>query len=153
MGLLPVYVITAKAVAILMESMMTEAILNEQELTKKNIVQLLGQLTNTYQSSRTERQEIAIQFPTENEEFSLLEEIELLTVNLRGYASQFQSIDRIVNKDHAIEQLQATRILNVPQIANFYFGINGNFEQIKSYIRTLDYLRLLLLEYLQFQRD
>ncbi|MEH2145409.1 MAG: hypothetical protein V7K54_24910 [Nostoc sp.] len=136
-----------------MESMMTEAILNEQELTKRNIVQLLGQLTNAYQTTRSERQEIAIQFPPENEEFSLLEELELLTVNLRGYASQFQSTDRILNKDQVIEQLQAMRLLNVPQIANFYFSSNGNFEQIKSYIRTLDYLRLLLLEYLQFQRD
>ncbi|MEI1375856.1 hypothetical protein PQG02_13030 [Nostoc sp. UHCC 0926] len=133
--------------------MMTEAILNEQELTKKNIVQLLGQLTNAYQTTRTERQEIAIQFPPANEEFSLLEELELLTVNLRGYANQFKSTGRIINKDHAIEQLQAMRVLNVPQIANFYFASNGNFEQIKSYIRTLDYLRLLLLEYLQFQRD
>lgn len=132
---------------------MTEAILNEQELTKRNIVQLLGQLTNAYQTTRSERQEIAIQFPPENEEFSLLEELELLTVNLRGYASQFQSTDRILNKDQVIEQLQAMRLLNVPQIANFYFSSNGNFEQIKSYIRTLDYLRLLLLEYLQFQRD
>jgi len=133
--------------------MMTEAILNEQELTKKNIVQLLEQLTNVYQATRIERQEIAIQFPPENEEFSLLEELELLTVNLRGYASQFQSTGRIVNKDHVIEQLQAMRVLNVPQIASFYFGSNNSYEQIKSYIRTLDYLRLLLLEYLQFQSD
>lgn len=132
---------------------MTEAILNEQELTKKNIVQLLEQLTNVYQATRIERQEIAIQFPPENEEFSLLEELELLTVNLRGYASQFQSTGRIVNKDHVIEQLQAMRVLNVPQIASFYFGSNNSYEQIKSYIRTLDYLRLLLLEYLQFQSD
>ncbi|WP_366941898.1 hypothetical protein [uncultured Nostoc sp.] len=109
-------------------------------------------MTNAYQSSRTERQEIAIKFLSENEEFSLLEELELLTVNLRGYASQFQSTDRIVNKDHAIEQLQAMRVLNVAQIASFYFGSNGNYQQIKSYIRTLDYLRLLLLEYLQLQK-
>lgn len=125
--------------------------LNKQELTKRNIVQLLTQLINAYQNTRTERQEIAIQFPPEDEEFSLLEELELLTVNLRGYASQFQSTDQIVNKDQAIEQLQAMQVLNVPQIASFYFGSNGNYEQIKSYIRTLDYLRLLLLEYLQFQ--
>ena len=132
---------------------MTEAILNEQELTKKNIVQLLGQLTNAYQTTRTERQEISIQFPAEDEEFSLLEELQLLTVNIRGYASQIQSTGQIANQSQAIEQLQAMRVLNIPQIASFYFGSNGNFEQIKSYIRALDYLRLLLLEYLQFQRD
>ncbi|WP_335084922.1 hypothetical protein [Nostoc sp.] len=133
--------------------MMTKAILNQQELINKNIIQLLAQLINTYQNTRGERQEISIQFPAEDEEFSLLEELELLTVNLRGYASQIQSTGQIVNQDQAIEQLQAMRVLNIPQIASFYFGSNGNYEQIKSYIRTLDYLRLLLLEYLQFQSD
>ncbi|WP_335078414.1 hypothetical protein [Nostoc sp.] len=130
--------------------MMTKAILNQQELIKKNISQLLVQLTNTYQNARGERQEISIQFPPEDEDFSLLEELELLTVNLRGYASQIQSTGQIVNPAQAIEQLQVMQVLNVPQIASCYFGSNGNYEQIKSYIRTLDYLRLLLLEYLQF---
>ncbi|MBN3959017.1 MAG: hypothetical protein HWQ39_09255 [Nostoc sp. NMS8] len=132
---------------------MTKAILNQQEFIKKNISQLLAQLTNIYQNTRGERQEIYIQFPPEDEEFSLLEELELLTVNLRGYSSQIQSTGQIFNQDQAIEQLQAMRILNIPQIASFYFGSNGNYDQIKSYIRTLDYLRLLLLEYLQFQSD
>ena len=132
---------------------MTKAILNQQELVKINISQLLVQLTNIYQNTRGERQEISIQFPPENEDFSLLEELELLTVNLRGYASQIQSTGQIVNQGEAIEQLQAMRVFNVPQIASFYFGSNGDYEQIKSYIRTLDYLRLLLLEYLQFQSD
>ncbi|WP_331001497.1 hypothetical protein [Nostoc sp. WHI] len=131
--------------------MMTKAILNQQELIKRNISQLLTQLTNTYQNTRGERQEISIQFPPEDEEFSLLEELELLTVNLRGYASQIQSTGQIVNQAQTIEQLQAMPVLNIPQIASFYFDSNGNYEQIKSYIRTLDYLRLLLLEYLQFQ--
>ncbi|MBN3898886.1 MAG: hypothetical protein HWQ41_27530 [Nostoc sp. NOS(2021)] len=127
--------------------------LNEQELTKRNIVQLLTQLINAYQNIRTERQEIAIQFPPKDEEVSLLEELELFTVNLRGYASQIQSTGQIVNQAQTIEQLQAMQVLNIPQIGSFYFGTNGNYEQIKSYIRTLDYLRLLLLEYLQFQSD
>ncbi|WP_257236927.1 hypothetical protein [Nostoc sp. 'Peltigera malacea cyanobiont' DB3992] len=83
-------------------------------MTKRNIVQLLTQLINAYQNTRTERQEIAIQFPPEDEEFYLLEELELLTVNLRGYASQIQSTDKIVNQGQAIEQLQAMQVLNVP---------------------------------------
>lgn len=132
---------------------MNKAILNEQELTRENIIQLLVQLTNAYQNIRNERQEINIQFPPDDEEFSLLEELELLTVNLRGYASQLQSTDQIVNKAQVIDQLQAMRVFNVPQIARFYFGSNSKYEQMKSYVRMLDYLRLLLLEYLQFQKN
>ncbi|MBD2695102.1 hypothetical protein [Anabaena catenula] len=128
---------------------MTEAILNEQELTKINIAQLLSQLTNAYQNTRSERKEIATQFPPENEEFSLLEEIELLTVNLRGYASQIAATGQIVNKEQVISQLQAMRVFSVSAIGKFYFNSNGKYEQMKDYIRMLDYLRLLLLEYLQ----
>lgn len=128
---------------------MTEAILNEQELTKRNIAQLLPQLTNLYQNTRSERKEISTQFPPENEEFSLLEEIELLTVNLRGYASQIAATGDIVNKEQVISQLQAMRVFSITQIGKFYFNSNGKYEQMKDYIRVLDYLRLLLLEYLQ----
>ncbi|MDZ8054877.1 MAG: hypothetical protein RMX63_26045 [Aulosira sp. ZfuCHP01] len=133
--------------------MMSEIIIDEQELTKKNIIQLLAQLTDAYQNTRSERQEIIIQFPPEDEEFSLLEEIEILTVNLRGYASQIQSKGQIANKAQAIAHLQAMRIFNVAQIARIYFGSNGKYEQMKNYIRILDYFRLLLLEYLQFQKN
>lgn len=132
-----------------MESTMTEAILNEQELTKRNIIQLLTQLVDMYQNTHNERKEIATHFPPEDEEFSLIEEIELLTVNLRGYASQLQATGQIASKARVIEQLQAMRVLNVPTIARFYFGNNDKYALIKSYIRMLDYLRLLLLEYLQ----
>ncbi|WP_414527879.1 hypothetical protein [Nodularia chucula] len=131
--------------------MMNKAVLNEQEVTKQNIIQLLAQLTHVYQTTRNERKEIIMTFPPEDEEFSLLEEIELLTVNIRGYASQVQATGQINHKSQAIEQLQSVRVLNVPQIANFYFSNNDQYEQMKSYIRILDYLRLLLLEYLQSQ--
>lgn len=129
--------------------MTNEAILNEQELTKKNIAQLLLKLTTAYQNTRSERKEIAILFPPENEEFSLLEEIELLTVNLRGYASQIAATGEIVNKERVISQLQAMRVFSVSHIGEFYLSSYDKYEQMKNYLRMLDYLRLLLLEYLQ----
>jgi len=128
---------------------MSEAVLDQQQVIKRNISQLLSQLTNTYQNTRSQRKEIVTQFPPENEEFSLLEEIELLTVNLRGYASQIAVTSQVINKDEVISQLQAMRVFSVSQVGQFYFNNNGKYEQMKSYIRMLDYLRLLLLEYLQ----
>ena len=128
---------------------MSEAVLDQQQVIKRNISQLLSQLTNTYQNTRSQRKEIVTQFPPENEEFSLLEEIELLTVNLRGYASQIAVTSQVINKDEVISQLQAMRVFSVSQVGQFYFNNNGKYEQIKNYIRMLDYLRLLLLEYLQ----
>lgn len=128
---------------------MTEAVLDQQQVTKRNISQLLSQLTNIYQNARNERKEIVTQFPPDDEEFSLLEEIELLTVNLRGYASTIAATSQITQEDQVISQLQAMRVFSISSIGQFYFNNNGKYEQMKNYIRMLDYLRLLLLEYLQ----
>lgn len=131
---------------------MNEAILNDRETTKNHIDKLLEELTLVYQKSKEERQEIVNHFPPDDEEFSLLEELELLTVSIRGYAFQIQARGRVENGMKAIEQLQEMRIFRIPAIAQFYFGSHGKYEQMKGYIRMLDYLRLLMLEYLQPER-
>ncbi|RUT08313.1 hypothetical protein DSM106972_014810 [Dulcicalothrix desertica PCC 7102] len=129
---------------------MTKTAFNTQSLEIKinYITQLLDKLTNDYKNTKQERKEIASQFYIIDEEFSLLEEIELLTVNIRGYASQIQATAKIENQQEAIGQLQAMNAFDIPVIAQFYFNNNDNYEQIKGYIRNLDYLRLVILEFL-----
>ncbi len=127
---------------------MTKAILEAGELISRNIVDLLSQLNLVYKNSKAERQEIVVEFPGNEDDFLLLEEIELLTVNLRGYASQIQLTGKIENKMQALENLQAMRVFNIPVIADFYFSTDGKYPQMKDYIRMLDYLRLLILEYI-----
>lgn len=129
---------------------MTKTALSTQspEIRINYITQLLNKLTSDYHNTKQERKEIASQFYGTDEEFSLLEEIELLTVNIRGYASQIQATAKIVNEQEAIGQLQAMNAFNIPVIAQFYFNSNDNYEQMKAYIRTLDYLRLVILEFL-----
>jgi len=128
---------------------MSEAVLKEREATKTYIMHLLDEIKLAYQNNQRERKEIVADFRPSNEEFSLLEEIELLTVSLRGYANQIQAQGWILNETQAIEQLRSMRVFRIPVIVQFYFGSNGNYEQMKAYIRMLDYLRLLMLEYLQ----
>jgi len=128
---------------------MSEAVLNEREATKTHIVHLLDEIKLAYQNTQRERKEIVDNFRPSNEEFSLLEEIELLTVTLRGYGNQIQAQGWILNETNAIEKLREMRIFRIPVIAHFYFGSNGKYEQIKGYVRILNYLRLLMLEYLQ----
>ncbi|MEQ9549340.1 MAG: hypothetical protein RIM23_06955 [Coleofasciculus sp. G3-WIS-01] len=55
----------------------------------------------------------------------------------------------ITNETKAIEQLREMRVFRIPVIVQFYFDSNGKYDQMKAYIRMLDYLRLLMLEYLQ----
>jgi hypothetical protein len=131
--------------------MMTKATLDTQnpEIKRNYISQVLEQLTLDYQNTKQERKEIAALYPVDEEEFSLLEEIELLTVDIRGYASQIQARGWIENEQQAIERLQSMRVFDIPAIAEFYFTIHQDYGKMKAYIRLLDYLRLLILEFLQ----
>ncbi len=127
---------------------MTEATLNTQdsEITRNYIIHLLDQLVVDYQNTKQERKEIADQFPSSDEEFTVLEEIELLTADIRGYASQIKARGWIENEQEATRRLQAMRVFEIPALAQFYFGTDGDYWRMKAYVRMLDYLRLLILE-------
>ncbi|ARV60599.1 hypothetical protein BZZ01_20010 [Nostocales cyanobacterium HT-58-2] len=119
------------------------------EIKRNYISQLLEQLTVDYQNTKQERKEITALYPAGDEEFSILEEIELLTVDIRGYASQIQARGSIENEQQAIERLQKMRVFDIPVITEFYFTSNRSYRQMKAYLQMLDYLRLLIIEYLQ----
>ena len=130
---------------------MTEAKINSRntEITRNYISHLLEQLTVDYQNTKLERKQIADRFPVSEEEFSVLEEIELLTVDIRGYASQIQARGWIEKEQEAINRLQNIGVFDVPAIAEFYFTTKVDYQQIKAYLRMLDYLRLVMIEYLR----
>ncbi|NET60242.1 MAG: hypothetical protein F6K47_30100 [Symploca sp. SIO2E6] len=119
------------------------------EVNVNYINHLLEQLTVDYQNTKQERKEIVALVPSSEEEFTILEEIELLTSDIRGYAHQIQARGWIENEPEAIERLQMMGVFDVPAIANFYFSTDGGYQLLKAYIRMLDYLRLLILEYLR----
>lgn len=123
--------------------------LNSLELQKKHIAQVLAQLTTDYQQAKAERQALANQPFNETAEFSLLEELELLTVSIRGFGSQFIAPTGLSNQPEVVAQLKQLRAFDVPSIAQFYFDTSVESERLKLYVSLLDYLRLLILEYLQ----
>jgi hypothetical protein len=130
---------------------MTEATLDmpNPEVKRTYIAHLLEQLTIDYQNSKEDRKAMISLYPTSDQAFTILEEIELLTVDLRGYANQIQARGRIENEQAAIERLQTMRVFDIPAVAQFYFTTVGSYRQIKAYLKMLDYLRLLILEYLR----
>jgi hypothetical protein len=130
--------------------MMTNFTLNQQDAKqmKRCISDLFTQMTADYQQTRSERREAATAFSPSDEAFSVIEELELLTADLLGYASQLQVRDWIENPAAAIDQLQTLQIFSIPSIAQFYFDHSRDYPKLKEYVRQLDYIRLLLLEYL-----
>ncbi|KOR34200.1 hypothetical protein AM228_25345 [Planktothricoides sp. SR001] len=123
------------------------AIAQLNPIDKKYLINFLEQLNQLYRQTKSERKQLAT-ISTTDEEFTALEEIELLTVELRGYASQLEARGGIENAEQVINKLRIMRIFAVPVIAKLYFEAE-EYNLIKSYIRMLDYLRLLILEYLQ----
>jgi hypothetical protein len=134
---------------------MTNFTLNQQDTTqlKRCIKDLLVQMTTDYQQTQSERREVATVFPPSDENFSIIEELELLTTDLRGYANQLQFRDWIEDPAAAIDRLQSLRLFSIPHIAEFYFENSQDYPKLKEYMRQLDYIRLLLLEYLQSDRQ
>ena len=137
-----------------MELIMTaKTITNKKtELTKNYIINLLAQLTIDYQNTQSEQKKLIEQFSPSEYEFTILEEIELLTTELRGYASQIKFRGYIENPQSVRQTLQQLRLFEMPIIAEFYFNNSSSYPQIKSYLRMLDYLRLLILEYLNLSQ-
>ncbi|MEG4218888.1 hypothetical protein QUA27_26630 [Microcoleus sp. Pol14C6] len=115
------------------------------------IVMLWAQLTVDYQKTQSERREIAHSYFGSEENFSFLEELELVTVSIRGYASQIEARAGIEHREEAIAELYQLRVLDRSAIAQFYDETRARYLQMRAYIRMLDYLQLLLLEYLQME--
>jgi hypothetical protein len=130
--------------------MMNNTTLNTQspEVIKSYITLLLNQLTADYKNTKEERKKIASLLVTSEDEFTVLEEIEILTVDIRGYASQILVNGRIDNQQQAIDKLHSIGVIQIPAIAQFYLDTSNDYPKMKAYILILDYMRSLLLEYL-----
>jgi hypothetical protein len=133
--------------------MMTNFTINPQntDSIRRCIGDLTAKITTGYQQAQPALREMEAISPPPKDTFSLREEIELLTADLSGYASQLQVHQKITNPSAAITHLQSLRLFSIPSIAHCYFETGQEHPQLKEYLRQLDYLRLLLLEHLQTQ--
>jgi hypothetical protein len=132
--------------------MLNTITLNPLEQSTKKIVELLTQLTQDYQSIlQQDKSSLLENFPLSDHEFSILEEIDLLTTELRGYASQINVNQQIKNPDQTLTKLRNLRILANPSLAELYFIKNKQFPLIHQYLQKLDYLKLLIIDWLILQ--
>ncbi|MGK7902692.1 MAG: hypothetical protein AB4352_15020 [Hormoscilla sp.] len=119
------------------------------ELISNHIIHLFDQLTIDYQNSKSERQKLAAT-ETDSEEFTILEEIELLTVDIRGYASQVKNYGQIMkNEESAVTKLQSLAFINIPSLVQWYLDPHQDYPLLKLYLKMLDYLRLMILEFIK----
>ena len=72
----------------------------------------------------------------------------MLTDEIRGYSWQSISSDNSENSQEILINLQKIKLFEIPHVADWYFSLEFDFPQIKHYLETLNYLRLLVIEYL-----
>lgn len=122
------------------------------KVQREYAIQLLHQLTAEYPTLKLEMKQISGQYPGSDDEFAVLEEFELLIVSICGYAKQIQATGSVKHLDSAIAHLQQLQVFANLTIAQFYSETRGHYPKVQSYLQMLDYLRLLMLEYLQMQQ-
>lgn len=60
--------------------------------------------------------------------------------------------DGTIRIEEAIAHIQTLQVFAIPAISHFYRTEGDRYPKIKSYLQLLDYLRLLILEYLLAQK-
>ena len=133
--------------------MLDTILVSPLEQSTQKIIDLLNQLTQDYQQLLQQDKTLLLEtFPLNDQTLSILEEIDLLTTDLRGYASQIPINQQIQNPDQALTMLQSMRLFENPSLAELYFTKNKQFPIIYQYLQKLDYLKLLLIDWLILQR-
>ncbi len=122
---------------------------NQLGSQQNQINHFLHQLTQLYQDAKSERLQAALTYPGSEDGFSIVEELELLTVDISGYARQIQATGQVKNVENAIVDLRRFNVFENSIVIQFYQVAGSNYPKLQSYIQLLDYLRLLSLEYIQ----
>lgn len=134
--------------------MLDTILINPLEQSTQKIIDLLNQLTQDYQQLFQQDKALLLEtFPPNLQTLSILEEIDLLTTDLRGYASQITINQQIKDPDQALTTLRSMRLLENPSLAELYFTKNKQFPIIYQYLQKLDYLKLLLMDWLILQKE
>jgi len=121
------------------------------EVQREHITQLFQQLTAEYSTLKSEIQQINEQYPGSDDEFSFSEDLELLIVDVSGYANQIRATGDVAQLDSAVSHLHQVQIFANGEIARFYEEAKQQYPKVQAYLQRLDYLRLLMAEYLQMQ--
>lgn len=126
--------------------------MSEQLLSRSSDLELvhirkrIEQLNTDYQALKSERHQLAEW--EEEQPFSILGEVELFTTQIQGYAHQILSQKIRSSIEETIQHLKSIKLFEIDYFSDWYFAENNDYTQLKRYVEAQDYLRLLLLEYL-----
>ena len=120
---------------------------------KKRISQLADDLLIRYRDMEDERSQLH-QWEWENDfDFTILGLIELCDSDVGGYASQIATKGSVINPKGALKVLSEIALFNDPDFVAWYFSAENSYPKVRMYTNLLDYLRMLVMDYLaHYQR-
>lgn len=132
-----------------MEPTNPQALSEELEL-RKLIAEVFESLIPEYRNTRAERRKLPDQEWDAHHEHSILGDIQLFDTYIAGYAAQIAEKGNLIQPPHqALSDLTHYQFFTRPYLSEWYFAPDNNYPKLKAYVRKLDYLRLLLMEYIE----
>jgi hypothetical protein len=129
-----------------MQNLTASNIPKNSQTAKNYIGKVLKHLLSDYKNTREERRIIGSW--EESKDFSILGEIEIFTTDIEGCASQVIANDDLENSQDIITKLTKINIFDISYFADWYFSEESQFPQLKLHVEKLNYLRLLIIEYI-----
>jgi hypothetical protein len=117
--------------------------------TRWHIRRVSERLNTLYRDVAAERRRLHAEEWERNESFSILGEIESWTTDVQGYAAWVAKPGRHPRPLEAIADLEGKRLDALPHVAEWFASPANTYLGLKNYVETVDYLRLLVMEYLE----
>jgi hypothetical protein len=91
----------------------------------------------------------------EGKDYSILGIVELISDYAIGAASQVAQNGTVVNCEKALRYLKGIRPFGLAYVRDWYLEGDAAFDDIKEYLKNIDYLRLQIIEILEIycQKD
>ncbi len=124
---------------------------SEKELfERQRFAELKKRLFAQEKGLKKERHHLWLKEKESLKEETVWDSLELLSTDILGYVSQIASKGyTIQSPSQVIEHLHQLNIFERDCIIDWYYLEGNNYPNIKQYLELLDYVRLLILEYIE----
>ena len=120
---------------------------------KKRIAELLNRLKEHGRTMKDERSKLWDNDKNDAQGYSVLDRLEILSLNVIGYLSGLDSKNFLFKEpEKIVNYLHKLSIFNVECIMKWYPSAVKEYPKIKYYFELLDYIRLLTIDYIQCYR-
>ncbi len=127
--------------------------MNKSHITqfeRQRFAEFKNRLFQLEKDLKDERHELWLQEKNQNAEYQVWERLEVISADILGYISQItlKGFTRQSDRE-VIKHLHSLSIFEIDCIIVWYESSANNYPKIKQYFELLDYIRLLLLEYVE----